>query len=245
MLSVTRPAGTLGRRTILAATAVLSCIAGGVLWRKPRAFFDPSRVYTIGYTHNPPYQIHTPGEVPRGIAVDTVSAAARCAGIRLQWVFDPGKSPDPILNGVVDLWPLLTNTPSRRARVYFSDPWMVSENYLISHGEETALPPDSYRGPIAYAGPSVYTEVIRRLWPAAEAREVASTQTLLDALCNESAPFAYGSSHQTNELMREMLVRCPTQQFRAHHLTTVTTRLSIAARKGLARPTGCGRKSYT
>ena len=69
---------------------MISCIARSVLWRKPRAAFDPNRVYEIGYTHNPPYQIHRPGKVPRGFAVaiiaDPVPKAAHLDSVRLKQV---------------------------------------------------------------------------------------------------------------------------------------------------------------
>jgi signal transduction histidine kinase/CheY-like chemotaxis protein len=64
--------------------------------------------------------------------VDLVSLAARRANLHLEWVFSPLGPDRSLSDGDVDLWPILSDLPERRAAVYVSQPW-AKVAYAIVH----------------------------------------------------------------------------------------------------------------
>ena len=79
----------------------------------------PRRPLLIGFEHNPPTLIRTPSGFA-GLAVETVSEAAKRAGVQLRWVETGTSSDEAFQKRLVDLWPLMANLPDRRKRVHFT-----------------------------------------------------------------------------------------------------------------------------
>src|SRR5215475_4374728 len=78
----------------------------------------PRHPLRIGFESNPPVQIHT-ADGFSGLAVETVSEAAKRAGIELEWVETGASSSESLRRGLADLWPLMINVPERRKYVHF------------------------------------------------------------------------------------------------------------------------------
>jgi signal transduction histidine kinase/CheY-like chemotaxis protein len=209
--------------------SLLGAVLVGVL-RTPRV--DTDRVYRIGYNHNPPFQIYRADGPPTGLAVDTVKRAAIRAHITLRWVHDPSSRADALRRGEVDLWPLFSDLPHRRAWAYVSDTWMLSDNYLIAR--QGAMPAPDFRGEIPYVGPAMMEDLIHRMWPQARPRTFPSVEDLVAPFCKGEWPFVFVTSHQASVFLRDVGPRCREADFRAHHLAALNMRLGVGARPEMA-----------
>src|SRR4051812_6060544 len=87
----------------------------------------PQRPLRIGFESNPPVQIRTKDGFS-GLAVETVDEAAKRAGIKMEWVETGTSSDKAFQDRLVDLWPLMVDSPERRKRVHFARPWMHSSD---------------------------------------------------------------------------------------------------------------------
>jgi signal transduction histidine kinase/CheY-like chemotaxis protein len=212
------------------AVAGLALVAGVVAAWPARV--DTTRVYRIGYNHNPPFQIHRTEGPPTGLAVATVSRAAARAHVRLEWIYDPSPRIEMLRRGDVDLWPLLTDLDERRAWAYVSDTWMLSDNYLIARPD--GLPPPDFRGEIPYVGPALMEKLIHRQWPQARPRAFDSVDRFVAPFCDGTWPFVFVTSHQANPFLRDVGARCRDLAFRTHHLASLNTRLGVGARPAMA-----------
>lgn len=221
-------AGRLSAPWVTAWIFGISLLGVAVWWHTSKSF-DKNRVYRIGYEPNPPFQIQGDDGRPRGIAVDTVSVAAKRAGIQLQWILDTSRTAESLRTKQVDLWPLMTDTKERRKIIHFSDPWIISDNYLIARGASSARPAGDFDGAIRFAGPKVFHTLITRIWPKAKTEELPDPALLPEPMCRGTYPYVLASAHQANNLMRALLVQCPKTDFRAHHLAEVTGRLGVAS----------------
>jgi signal transduction histidine kinase/CheY-like chemotaxis protein len=188
------------------------------------------REYTIGYNSNPPLQIRTREGEAKGFAVEVVSAAARRLGIRLRWVYDPTSTGEKLRNGEVDLWPLYADLPERRSFAYVSDPWMISDNFLLMRGSEGKQPARDFAGGIWYSGPGLYRKLILSKWPKAVLHPVSEPGLLYQPLCSGEYPLVFASSHQTNVMLREFGRLCPETAVGAHHTPELSSRLGVASR---------------
>src|SRR5262249_3735627 len=89
---------------ILAGLSILAIVVFAAAGWKPRRF--GAYVYRIGINSNPPYQILNADGSVSGLYVDLINAAARQAGVRLQWIQHPEGPDGALQRGVVDLWPV-------------------------------------------------------------------------------------------------------------------------------------------
>jgi len=89
------------------------------------------RTYRIGWFVSPPFAVRGADGNPTGIAIDLVKQAARRRGIALQWVFWNQSSEAALVSKSVDLWPLITITPSRLKVLHISRPYVQNEHCLL------------------------------------------------------------------------------------------------------------------
>ncbi len=91
-----------------------------------------NRPLRVGFNDSPPYSMIDANGTPHGFAVDVIREAARRKSIRLELVaFHEG--PDrPLTTGKVDIWPLVTDLPERRGKIFFSAPWMRTRYVLLT-----------------------------------------------------------------------------------------------------------------
>jgi signal transduction histidine kinase/DNA-binding response OmpR family regulator len=82
-----------------------------------------NRTFRIGFQNSAPY--HYPGAngLPTGPTIDTVNAAARRAGIKLEWIFVPQGPEAALTTEGLDLWPLMGDLPERKGLVHISQPY--------------------------------------------------------------------------------------------------------------------------
>lgn len=188
-------------RSVWIAILVVGAGTAIVIFFACRPSVDLNRVYRIGYNDNPPFQIRTARGEPTGFAVEAVAEAARRSGVKLQWVFDPTLNLTALRNNSVDLWPLLSDLPERHVFAHISDPWMVSDNYLMVRGTNGKLPEARFQGTIHYSGPELYVILFRRRWPAAHSVAVSPDVDLGTLFCDGAFDYLFLSVHQANNLI--------------------------------------------
>jgi signal transduction histidine kinase/CheY-like chemotaxis protein len=206
---------------VLAGAATYAVVRGSTV--------DTTRVYRVGYAHNPPFQIRTADARPTGFAVEMVQRAAERSHLRLEWVFDPSSSAETLRRGEVDLWPVLAEVPERASWAYVSDTWMLSDNYLVTRGHD-GLPEARFAGEIPYSGPALMDTLIHRMWPRARTRTYAAVDGMVGEFCAGAWPRVFVTSHQASAFLREVTTRCHELEFRVHHLPALSVRLGVGAR---------------
>ncbi len=122
------------RRAVLFAAGVLTlaAVVGLRRWYVEREL--GCHVFRIGFENSMVSQFVDRGGKPAGPAIEIVSAAARRAGIHLQWVQVTKGVDRALTEGLVDLWPLVGRFPDR-ARMYISLPWRTQQYWTVSRGE--------------------------------------------------------------------------------------------------------------
>jgi signal transduction histidine kinase len=94
----------------------------------------------VGYNENPPLTMRNPAGQPSGFLVEALSEAAKEQGIALDWSFlAPGKTPEALQTGQIDLYPGAVNTPERRALFHFTSPWWHAELLLVSRAKTLSI----------------------------------------------------------------------------------------------------------
>jgi signal transduction histidine kinase/ActR/RegA family two-component response regulator len=225
------PIRTRGWLLWTAAILPLAGIVAYGAWHRRAVSTD--RVYTIGYANNPPYQIHGPDGRPTGFAVEMVKRAAERAHIRLVWVLDRSDSLEMMRRGDVDLWPLLADVPERHAWVYASDPWIISDHYLIAPAGGPP-PPEDTTETFHFSGPALMPTLIHRVWPAAGTHAEPVVTDLAGPFCSGEWRHVFMSSHQIPQFLRAVTAQCGDVGFRAHHVPQLSVRLGVGARPDMA-----------
>ena len=166
--------------SVLLAVAVSATLIS--LWYfKTREPAIPQRTLRIGFESNPPVQINT-SNGPSGLAVETVSEAAKRAGIKLEWVDTGLSSSESFRKGLVDLWPLMVDLSDRRKYVHFARPWMhTSDVLLLRVGAST--PGRHFKGRIAVFKMPLHVALVRAEFPEAELVVVPEVQDIITKVC--------------------------------------------------------------
>ncbi len=174
--SLRRPVAVALSLLVLAALS-----AGGVLWwRRPPPL--PDRPLRIGFLHDPPYMQWGPDGHPVGLSVEVISEAARRIHLPLEWVYTNGLVEGPFREGTIDLWPALTILPARQGKIYFSDPWLIADLYIVVRGAGPK-PGTDFTGAVGHADLPVMEWVRRRQFPHATSKVYRDGQALAVGFC--------------------------------------------------------------
>lgn len=168
---------------VLAVSLVLGF--GGLLlwtWHLPQ----PSSPLRAGAETAPPYLTVRPGGIVTGFAVDVLNEAARRRGWTLDWVPVKGGADRALLDGAVDLWPMLGDTPGRRESLHLSDYWLRSEATLLtleSSGVESLTAMTGRT--VAFPDLPIFHEVAAQVFPHARRMPLnRNRDQLLEAVCS-------------------------------------------------------------
>jgi len=158
------------RKSVLIGFAALLLIGGG--WWGLAWLHDPARIsaikpFRVGFQDSPPYQAVTKDLKPDGPAIAAFTEACRRRHIAIEWVYCPG-DPEPYLrNKKVDLWPLLTDIPSRHKILYISAPWLIHTLLLVTLDTTGISSPETTTGhTVWYRGDSITTRMAHENLPA-------------------------------------------------------------------------------
>jgi signal transduction histidine kinase/ActR/RegA family two-component response regulator len=150
-----------------------------------RAVLD--RVYRVGAENSPPYMIVGPDGSLTGLAVEVFQEAAKRRGIHLQWtpLAVPRGLDQPVLDGVVDMWPNAASTLARKARFHVTSEWLLSPISLVSlTGSQIMGPADMRHRTIAHLNNPIMTGVARQFFPGAESVPRATREAVVRAVCS-------------------------------------------------------------
>jgi signal transduction histidine kinase len=207
------------RRAVLAGfgAALLAALGVSVWWsgRRPPI---PRRTLVMGFDHNPPYQVRAASGPPSGLAAETVGEAARRAGLALDWKEVPA-GPDQALapGGGVDLWPLITDLPERRGRLYISEPWLQSQHVLVLR-ESQPMPDRELSARIGITAVRSHELLLAEQFPAARPLVYPDGQAALAHLCTGDVVATFLESRLALAVLRDRPPECAAVELRAQML---------------------------
>ena len=197
------PCATHAAASLVGLVILVAAMAALAWWAVTRRPAIPKRTLLIGYQHNPPSPVHRPGQPPTGLSVETVTEAARRAGIPLNWKEVPAGPDSALASGVVDLWPLITDLPERRRTLHVRAPWMQAQHALVLRdGRE--VPGGDFAGSIAITAIPVHVKMVREPLSGGPNRGVPGGQgDALVKLCTGEVTAAFLESRLALAVLRE------------------------------------------
>ena len=209
-------------------TIVLLTIGAAYVYLNQRLPAVPDRPLRIGFEPNPPVQIRTRSGFS-GLAVDVVNQAAARAGIKLEWVETGHSSYESFEKGLVDLWPLMVETPERRKLVYFPRPWMHSTYAVLLRSD--ARPVDqTFTGNVAVFNLPLHINVVREQFPHAHTVPKTDVRDAVRDVCAGNVGFALLESRAAVSLLRDRLQGCEGGMgLRIQQLPTVLMHAGVAS----------------
>ena len=176
------------------AIALLGLLAAGVAIGRfyLRAPEFGQRIYRIGWFVSPPFEVRGADGNATGIAIDLVNQAARRRGIALQWVFWNQSSEAALISKSVDLWPLITVTPSRRKVLHISKPYVQNEHCLLVRDDRPYNKVEELAtAKIGMANVSIDLVNLRRVLPSAPPVPRLTIQDVLEDVCLQNSDAAF------------------------------------------------------
>jgi len=146
------------------------------------------RTFRIGYEYSPPNQLLAADGSPAGPVIDILREAARRTGIRLEWVRTNLSSERSLDSRAVDLWPLLTDLPERRARYSITRPFTSARYWLVvdqASGFTRAEQIEGHR--MALRSPSMNESIAKAYLPGVQMVRRKELPELLGAVCSGEA----------------------------------------------------------
>lgn len=214
------------RMSAIVGTVALATLIA-VWYVAPRVPLVAERPFRIGFEENPPVQIRTASGFS-GLSVETVSEAAKRAGIRLQWMETGTSSEEALRKGLVDLWPLMVDMPDRRRYIHFARPWMRSNNILLLR-EGTAKPDRSFRGRIAVFKMPLHVRLVHERFPEAQVLVIPTMQDVLKAVCTGAAEAAYFEARVALSEMRDKPSECASSSLRIQPISSLAFQAGVAS----------------
>ena len=161
-----------------------------------------------------------------GLAVETVSEAARRARIELQWVETGTSSDEAFAKGLVDLWPAMADLPYRRKTVHITRPWLQSDHFLLVRGDGP-LPDRSSTGRIAVFRIPIYTRLVGAEFPHARVAEYSEERELMQALCRGDVSAAFLGSRAAASALHQKPAECV--ELRVFNMPASTIQMGVAS----------------
>jgi PAS domain S-box-containing protein len=205
----------------------LAGMAALVALSNPAVSFAQQRPLRIGFESNPPVQIRTASGFS-GLAVETVSEAARRAGIPLQWVETGTSSEEAFRRGLVDLWPLMVDLPARRKYVHFAKPWMHSRNVLVIR-EAMASAGRGFKGRIAVSKMPLHVRLVREEFPEAQLVIVPIIPGIVKQVCTGAAEAGFLEARMAMTELRENPPECSSVKLRIQTIPDLVFEAGVAS----------------
>jgi PAS domain S-box-containing protein len=217
-------------RVILGVGGIGLLLASGAyfgikqLWRRV-----DDRVYVIGWQNSPPFQEQAADGSPTGLAVDLVRDAARRRGIRLRWAWCP-EGPEPALfKRKVDLWPLITITPEREAKLHISKPFLQHDYDLLVRAKSAySQVQDLKGGSVSYVWMLIDQQFLSGLLPHARLVTVASGEEAIENLCAERTDAAFMNEFTAGAVLLSG-TSCSSQPLRVIPVPSLRTKLGVGS----------------
>ena len=219
-----------GRLTglILGAVAAVAGLAWFSVTWQPRARASAR----AGYVHDPPYMYTDARGSPRGIAVDVLQQAATRAGITLDWVHvtAPLNADSALRSSLVDLWPNLVILDRRRPYIFFTEPWLQSDVWVVVRNQGD-LPSPQFVGKVALSTLPVAQFLATEHFPQAQWVFYTDGPAVMHAICTGEVPVAFVSAGDL-AAAQSSAGQCAAAALRAHAVPGSILSLGVGGRQG-------------
>ncbi len=198
----------LPRRLTLkfAAAAILLSILGLTLntsW--PQRDKKPLRA---GFNEFNPFLSATAAGKPAGLAVDVLNEAAKRSGQTLEWV-RVNDAESGLASGKIDLFPLLTVTPGRLKKFYFSDYWWQNSLELVSPRQRPINNSGDAAGKkIGLRLKGLVGTLAKSLFPAAAITIKPTIEELVRSLCSGEVDALFVDSRSVERYLIDRPLPC-------------------------------------
>lgn len=188
------------------------------------------RVYRMGWTDSPPFEVRGADGQPTGLAVDLLRTAARRRGISLQWVYWRRNSEFALRDKIVDLWPLMTITPERLQHLYVSEPYLEAEFCLLVRGDSPYTKmQDLATAIISFADRPVDSWQLDRHLPHVRKLSRGNRSEVMEDLCQGRSDAAFMNAYTGIATLLDTRGICGGQALRWIAAPEIRSRLGVAA----------------
>ena len=187
--------------------------------------FDPNRVYRIGVDHAPPYYFIHANQRVEGFAIDVITEAARRAGVKIRFVpLTFGDPIDAFKQGLVDLWPGLSRTPSRERSYHFTRSWIINNFCLVSIANGT----DPVKKPrmATLENPGILV-LAQKFAPTAKWKTFKERSEVVGAVCTGQADFGLVEARFVDTMLLRRPDGCEKAEFKVEAVSGAHRELAI------------------
>jgi signal transduction histidine kinase/ActR/RegA family two-component response regulator len=218
-------------RTIIAVAVLCLIVIGFATLAHLRHKQITAKVYRVGADHAPPYYFLRPDGGIEGLAVDVLNEAARRRNIRLQWVrVEKMLIDDAFRKDLVDLWPAIAATPSRKEWLYFTEPWLTNDYCLISRkGGEIRTEQDAANRTIAQLRAPFVSSLIARLLPNSIRVVKVNREDIVHAVCTGEVSAGFVEVRFLDTVLLQRPPGCQNLDFQVHIVNGTTSQLRVMA----------------
>ncbi len=224
-----------GRYKRTGAILIAAVLGGGLafLYFANRLPPLPRQTLRIGFEQNPPLQYHTADGLA-GLGVETLTEAAKRAGLRIQWVETGLSSEEAFRRGLVDLWPVMADLPQRRKFVHFTRPWLHSGHALLVRSGST-IPGREFTGRIALFRLPLHVRMARSQFPSAQLIQFPEATAVLSEVCKGTVAAGFLEFRTALGTLQAKLPECAAVAIRTQILANLTNQLAVASTFETAR----------
>jgi signal transduction histidine kinase/DNA-binding response OmpR family regulator len=137
----------------------------------------------MGFQYSPPRQFVDAQGRPYGSVIDLLREAARRADVKLDWVHVPEGPDRGLSDGIVDLWPVVSQLPERN-RFHFTEPYAQVTYWLVTKGQEQALDRDAVAGHVVGITEGLARKMAEEYLPQPRLQVFATVPTLIEGVCS-------------------------------------------------------------
>ncbi len=173
-------------------------------------------------TASPHYSLGPDGSIT-GFIAEAVDLASRRCGLRHEWKLVSGSPEQAFRDGLIDIYPDLTDLPSRRKQnIHFSTPWMQNDYSLVSLKSSHILNVADTAGRlVALMGTVVSESLAGRYLPNIRPLWKMQSDQVLQALCSGEASVALLEYRTMRSMLLERPSGCEQAAFSFVPLTTM------------------------
>src|SRR5437879_3230709 len=174
----------------MAALLAAALLLIGLVAVGRKRFLDTSRPpLRLGFNNAPPYHFIRPDGSLAGFVVEAVELAAQRRGLRYEWKLTKGPPDQALREGIVDIWPTLTDLPGRRqGPIHFSAPWLQNDYCLISLPSSGIARSEDTRGqPVVYLDRILMKRLAQQFLPGIQPLIKPRREQVLQAVCSGEA----------------------------------------------------------
>jgi len=165
-------------------------------------------------------------------------AARRCRmHIRLQWVMKTGaKNIDQMLvDNELDVWPLMTATPERRARLHVTNPWIENSYFLVSRKISPLVNLEQATGKkVVHSTGAAAAEVTGRFFAKSIKIPVRGVSSLVGSVCQGDADAVFLEGRTLGAVLLDRPASCVDVALNVLAVPTAVSRSGIGARRAVS-----------